>query len=111
MADGSQDHRADAHGGKLVPDGTLAIFHGPRCLARYRPDGAPLIEAGADVNAKDSLGWTPLIRAAVGGNAEAVTLLLAAGADKNAEDFFGRTAMEVAEGRGHEEVKAALGAS
>ena len=30
------------------PDGTLAIFHGPRCLARYRPDGAPLIEAGAD---------------------------------------------------------------
>jgi hypothetical protein len=30
------------------PDGTLAIFHGPRCLARYQPDGAPLIEAGAD---------------------------------------------------------------
>jgi transposase len=24
------------------PDGTLAIFHGPRCLARYRPDGSPL---------------------------------------------------------------------
>jgi hypothetical protein len=24
------------------PDGTLAIFHGPRCLARYRADGAPL---------------------------------------------------------------------
>jgi transposase len=24
------------------PDGTLAIFHGPRCLARYRVDGAPL---------------------------------------------------------------------
>jgi len=22
------------------PDGTYAIFHGPRCLARYRPDGA-----------------------------------------------------------------------
>lgn len=21
------------------PDGTLAVFHGPRCLARYRPDG------------------------------------------------------------------------
>jgi transposase len=24
------------------PDGTLAVFHGPRCLARYRADGAPL---------------------------------------------------------------------
>jgi transposase len=24
------------------PDGTLAIFHGPRCLARYRGDGSPL---------------------------------------------------------------------
>ena len=29
------------------PDGTLAIFHGPRCLARYRPDGAPA-DADAD---------------------------------------------------------------
>ena len=24
------------------PDGTLAIFHGPRCVARYRADGSPL---------------------------------------------------------------------
>jgi transposase len=24
------------------PDGMLAIFHGPRCLARYRADGSPL---------------------------------------------------------------------
>jgi hypothetical protein len=24
------------------PNGTLAIFHGPRCLARYRADGSPL---------------------------------------------------------------------
>jgi transposase len=24
------------------PDGTLAIFHGPRCLARYSADGSPL---------------------------------------------------------------------
>ena len=24
------------------PDGTLAIFHGPRCLARYGADGSPL---------------------------------------------------------------------
>jgi hypothetical protein len=24
------------------PDGTLAIFHGPRCLARYQADGRAL---------------------------------------------------------------------
>ena len=23
------------------PDGRLAVFHGPRCLARYRADGSP----------------------------------------------------------------------
>ena len=28
--------------GHDYPDGTLAIFHGPRCLARYRADGRPL---------------------------------------------------------------------
>lgn len=27
------------------PDGTLAVFHGPRCLAQYQPDGR-LIETG-----------------------------------------------------------------
>jgi hypothetical protein len=27
------------------PDGTLAVFHGPRCLARYHADGR-LIETG-----------------------------------------------------------------
>jgi transposase len=27
------------------PDGTLAIFHGPRCLARYQADGSPLDDA------------------------------------------------------------------
>ena len=24
------------------PNGTLAVFHGPRCLARYRADGSPI---------------------------------------------------------------------
>jgi hypothetical protein len=27
------------------PDGTLAIFHGPRCLARHQADGSPLDDA------------------------------------------------------------------
>ena len=24
------------------PDGTLAVFHGPRCLARYKAGGEPI---------------------------------------------------------------------
>ena len=24
------------------PDGTMAVFHGPRCLARYHADGQPI---------------------------------------------------------------------
>ena len=33
------------------PDGTLAVFHGPRCLARYHADGTPL-DAGAQPKAR-----------------------------------------------------------
>ena len=28
------------------PDGRMALFHGPRCLARYRPDGRLIDEVG-----------------------------------------------------------------
>lgn len=28
------------------PDGTLAVFHGPRCLARYQPDGRVIESTG-----------------------------------------------------------------
>jgi hypothetical protein len=36
------------------PDGTLAVFHGPRCLARYQTDGR-LIETGRAHPARNSL--------------------------------------------------------
>jgi transposase len=29
------------------PNGTLAVFHGPRCLARYQPDGRVIASTGA----------------------------------------------------------------
>ena len=47
-----------------------------------------LIEAGADVHAKDEDGQTPLHQR---GNAEAVRVLIAAGADVHAKDNEGRT--------------------
>jgi transposase len=37
------------------PDGTLAVFHGPRCLARYSPEGEPItkVEQPGGVNRSD----------------------------------------------------------
>ncbi len=63
-----------------------------------------LIEAGADVNAKDKYGWTPLHRAARHGHIEVVKLLLEAGADVNAKGEFGETPLYRAAWRGRTEV-------
>ena len=56
-----------------------------------------LISKGADVNAKSSTGWTPLMNAAFSGatmsNAEIVKLLIDKGADVNAKNSSGGTAL------------------
>jgi ankyrin repeat protein len=55
-----------------------------------------LIGAGADVNAADSLGTTPLMWAARYGDAVLVERLIKAGADAAAENVFGVTPMSEA---------------
>ncbi len=54
------------------------------------------LAAGADVNAKGTIGWTPLHPAAINGHKEIVELLIAKGADVNAKNDDGGTPQDVA---------------
>ena len=59
------------------------------------------LEAGADVNAKNNLGDTPLMWAVRYGHTETVTFLLEKGADVNANNNYGWTALMWAARYGH----------
>jgi ankyrin repeat protein len=70
---------------------------------------AVLIDAGADVNATQRHGWTPLHGAAHNGSLASVERLLAAGADPAARNDDGTSAIELAQAAGHEAIVARLG--
>ena len=68
-----------------------------------------LLDAGADVDARQQAGVTPLMGAAAGGSVELVRLLLDAGADRSVRDDADRTAADWATARGHADTAALLG--
>ena len=86
-----------------------SLLHLAAARSKDRWDLQALVEhmlsLGADVGARDSLGWTPLHTAARAGAAGACTCLLAAGADVHARGGLGVTPLEVCSG---EEVRLAL---
>ncbi|WP_214303359.1 ankyrin repeat domain-containing protein [Wolbachia endosymbiont of Erebia cassioides] len=63
-----------------------------------------LIEAGADINAKDKNERTPLHIAAVKGYTEIVKVLIDLGADINAKDKNERTPLHIAAVKGYTEI-------
>ena len=69
---------------------------------------ALLVDAGADVNAAQDGGSTPLMGAAQNGLAATVALLLAHGADPRAYDQDILTAADLADRAGHREIAATI---
>ncbi len=63
-----------------------------------------LLERGADVNARNPGGHTPLTAAATAGHTDAVKLLLNEGADPNSKKVYHRSALELALEGGHSDV-------
>jgi len=74
----------------------------PRRAKRKRP--ICLIAKGADINAKDEYGWTPLHYAAIKGQKEVVELLIAKGADINSKNQSGETPLHDAIDWNHKEM-------
>jgi uncharacterized protein len=67
-----------------------------------------LLDAGADVNASEHGGFTPIQQCAENGNLTVIELLLARGADAQAKADDGRTALAFALAGGHDAVAALL---
>nr|MDQ3070580.1 ankyrin repeat domain-containing protein [Acidobacteriota bacterium] len=69
-----------------------------------------LLDAGADVNARQQMDYTPLMGAAANARGDLLDLLLARGADPSLTTTAGKTAADLAREHGHEEVAARLDA-
>ena len=67
-----------------------------------------LLDAGADVNAQHTDGWTAMMTAALCNRPEVVAALLRRGADANLQNDAGWTALLIAERKGHARVAALL---
>ncbi len=74
----------------------------------YHDIAVLLIEAGADVNAKNANGNTALLRAACEGHAELASVLIRVGADLDAQNHEGYTALVLARRRGNTEIVESL---
>jgi ankyrin repeat protein len=70
-----------------------------------------LMDAGADTNARDENGWTPLMYAAQSsGSVDLISSMLANGANPEAQNGEGRTAEQLPRRQGSEHVAEVLAA-
>ena len=76
--------------------------------ARREEEVRGLLDSGADVDAADGDGITPLMAAAMCGSLPLTRLLLSAGADCHLRNKWGMTAQAIAQWHGHEALSALL---
>jgi ankyrin repeat protein/beta-lactamase regulating signal transducer with metallopeptidase domain len=86
--------------GVAAPESTIHLAAHAGDLARVKT----LIEKGADVNARDKRGNTPLFSAVLAKTDEVARFLIANGADVNAQDDLGMTPLLSAAGGGSKKV-------
>jgi ankyrin repeat protein len=78
---------------------------------RHLAVATQLIAAGADLDARQRDGWTPLLAAADHGDAELARALLDAGADPLAANEDGQRPAQLARAKGHPELAATIEAA
>lgn len=101
LARGAQVNRASQNAQKVSPLHS-AVAGGDEGIV------ADLLARGADVHARQELGFTPLHNAAAEGNETIIRLLLECGADRAARSDSGRTPEEIARERGRSGAAALL---
>jgi ankyrin repeat protein len=102
---------------KTTTDLVLNLFNSPQKTKRSLPEEAECgsldgikcwLREGADINASDAYGYTPLMNAAMLGRVKIVKALIEAGADIQKKGQFGYTALHAAAQNGHLDVVQAL---
>jgi ankyrin repeat protein len=73
--------------------GVTALMEASRRGKTHHEIAAALIQAGAEIDARDPYGVTPLLFAAISGSPETIRMLLKSGANVKARDVDGRTAL------------------
>ncbi|CAF1036378.1 unnamed protein product [Adineta steineri] len=102
---------------KTTTDLIFGLFSSPQKTKRSLPEEAECgsidgikcwLREGADIDAQDAYGYTPLMNAAMLGRLDVVKALIEAGADIQKPGQFGYTALHAAAQSGHLDVVQAL---
>lgn len=94
LARGADPARASSNDMQVQPLHAAVAGRSAECVQA-------LLDAGADPNARQQVGYTPLMGAASAGREDLANLLLARGADRSLHSDDGRTAASIASEHGH----------